>query len=38
MVEQEILIDFPSRRAKRMERGNDELLSNGLSTLDSGMY
>jgi hypothetical protein len=38
MVEQEIFIDFPSRRAKRMERVNDEALSKGLSILDAGIY
>ena len=38
MVEQVKSIDFHSRRAKRIERGNDELLSNVLSILDACIY
>jgi mRNA interferase MazF len=35
MVEQVKSVDFRSRRAKRIEHGNDELLSEVLSILDA---
>lgn len=38
MVEQVKSVDFHSRRAKRIERANDELLSNVLSILDACIY
>ena len=38
MVEQVKSIDFRSRRAKRIERGSDELLGNVLSILDACIY
>ncbi|HOE19239.1 MAG TPA: type II toxin-antitoxin system PemK/MazF family toxin [Smithellaceae bacterium] len=38
MVEQVKSVDFHSRQAKRIERGNDELLSNVLSILDACIY
>ena len=38
MVEQVKSIDFRSRRAKRIERGNDQLLSEVLSILDACIY
>lgn len=38
MVEQVKSVDFHSRRAKRIEKGNDELLSNVLSILDACIY
>ena len=38
MVEQVKSVDFHSRRAKRIERGDDELLSNVLSILDACIY
>jgi mRNA interferase MazF len=38
MVEQVKSVDFRSRRAKRIERGNDELLSEVLSILDACIY
>jgi len=38
MVEQIKSIDFRSRRAKRIERGSDELLGNVLSILDACIY
>lgn len=38
MVEQVKSVDFRSRRAKRIEHGNDELLSDVLSVLDACIY
>ncbi len=38
MVEQVKSVDFNTRRAKRIERGNDELLSDVLSILDAIVY
>ena len=38
MVEQVKSVDFRSRRAKRIEHGNDELLSDVLSILDACIY
>lgn len=38
MVEQIKSVDFHSRRAKRIEKGNDELLSNVLSIVDACIY
>ena len=38
MVEQVKSVDFRSRRAKRIERGNGELLSEVLSVLDACIY
>ena len=38
MVEQVKSVDFRSRRAKRIERSNDELLSEVLSILDACIY
>lgn len=38
MVEQVKSVDFRSRRAKRIERTNDELLSEVLSILDACIY
>ncbi|MBA7561069.1 hypothetical protein ES708_02704 [subsurface metagenome] len=38
MVEQVKSVDFRSRRVKRIERGNDELLSDVLSILDACIY
>ena len=38
MVEQVRSVDFRTRRAKRIERASDELLSNVLSILDACMY
>jgi mRNA interferase MazF len=38
MVEQVKSVDFRSRRAKRIERGSDELLSEVLSILDACIY
>ncbi len=38
MVEQVKSVDFHSRKAKRIERGDDELLSNVLSILDACIY
>ncbi|PQP32886.1 mRNA-degrading endonuclease, partial [Desulfobacteraceae bacterium SEEP-SAG10] len=38
MVEQVKSLDFRSRRAKRIEHGNDELLSDVLSILDACIY
>jgi len=38
MVEQVKSVDFRSRRAKRIERGKDELLSEVLSILDACIY
>ena len=38
MVEQVKSVDFRSRRAKRIEYGNDELLSEVLSILDACIY
>ncbi|MBW1775645.1 MAG: type II toxin-antitoxin system PemK/MazF family toxin [Deltaproteobacteria bacterium] len=38
MVEQVKSIDFRSRRAKRIEHGNEDLLSEVLSILDACMY
>jgi len=38
MVEQVKSVDFRSRRAKRLEHGNDELLSDVLSILDACIY
>jgi len=38
MVEQIKLIDFHTRRAKRIERASDELLANVLSILDACIY
>ena len=38
MVEQVKSVDFRSRRAKRIERGNIELLSEVLSILDACIY
>ena len=38
MVEQVKSVDFRSRRAKRIERGNEELLSEVLSILDACIY
>jgi mRNA interferase MazF len=38
MVEQVKSVDFHSRRAKCIERGNDELLSDVLSILDACIY
>ena len=38
MVEQVKSIDFRSRRAKRIEHGKDELLSEVLSILDACIY
>jgi mRNA interferase MazF len=38
MVEQVKSVDFHSRRAKRIERGKDELLSEVLSILDACIY
>lgn len=38
MVEQVKSIDFRSRRAKRIERGEDELLAEVLSILDACIY
>jgi mRNA interferase MazF len=38
MVEQVTSVDFKSRRAKCIERGNDELLSEVLSILDACIY
>jgi mRNA interferase MazF len=38
MIEQVKSVDFHSRRAKRIERGDDELLSNVLSILDACIY
>jgi mRNA interferase MazF len=38
MVEQVKSVDFCSRRAKRIEHGNDELLSDVLSILDACIY
>ena len=38
MVEQVKSVDFRSRRAKHIERSNDELLSEVLSILDACIY
>ncbi len=38
MVEQVKSVDFHTRRAKRIERASDELLSNVLSILDACIY
>jgi len=38
MVEQVKSVDFHARRAKRIERGNDELLTEVLSILDACIY
>jgi len=38
MVEQVKSVDFRSRRAKRIEHGTDELLSDVLSILDACIY
>ena len=38
MVEQVKSVDFRARRAKRIEHGNDELLSEVLSILDACIY
>jgi mRNA interferase MazF len=38
MVEQVKSVDFRSRRAKRIEHGSDELLSEVLSILDACIY
>lgn len=38
MVEQVKSVDFHARRAKRIERASDELLSNVLSILDACIY
>lgn len=38
MVEQVKSVDLCSRRAKRIENGNDDLLSNVLSILDACIY
>jgi mRNA interferase MazF len=38
MVEQVKSVDFRARCAKRIERGNDELLSEVLSILDACIY
>ncbi len=38
MVEQVKSVDFRSRRAERIERGKDELLSEVLSILDACIY
>jgi mRNA interferase MazF len=38
MVEQVKSIDFHARRAKRIEQGNEELLSHVLSILDACIY
>ncbi|WP_084446198.1 type II toxin-antitoxin system PemK/MazF family toxin [Desulfosarcina sp. BuS5] len=38
MVEQVKSVDFRTRRAKRIERAPDELLSNVLSILDACIY
>jgi mRNA interferase MazF len=38
MVEQVKSVDFQSRRAKRIEHGGDELLSEVLSILDACIY
>jgi mRNA interferase MazF len=38
MVEQVKSVDFRSRRAKRIEHGKDELLSEVLSILDACIY
>ena len=38
MVEQIKSVDFHSRRAKRIERGDDELLSEVLSVIDACIY
>ncbi|GAF73122.1 unnamed protein product [marine sediment metagenome] len=38
MVEQVKLVDFRTRRAKRIEHASDELLSNVLSILDACIY
>ena len=38
MVEQVKSIDFRSRRARRIERGNDALLAEVLSILDACIY
>ena len=38
MVEQVKSVDFGSRRAKKIERGNDELMSDVLSILDACIY
>jgi len=38
MVEQVKSVDFRARRVKRIEHGNDELLSEVLSILDACLY
>ena len=38
MVDQVKSVDFRSRRTKRIEHGNDELLSDVLSILDACIY
>ena len=38
MIEQVKSVDFRSRRAKRIEHANDELLSDVLSILDACIY
>jgi mRNA interferase MazF len=38
MVEQVKSVDFHARRAKRIEHGNDELLTEVLSILDACIY
>jgi len=38
MVEQVKSVDFRARRAKRIEYGSDELLSEVLSILDACIY
>ena len=38
MVEQVKSVDFRARRARRLEHGNDELLSDVLSILDACIY
>jgi mRNA interferase MazF len=38
MVEQVKSVDFQTRRAKRIEHGNDELLSDVLSIMDACIY
>jgi mRNA interferase MazF len=38
MVEQVKSVDFRARSAKRIERGNDEVLSDVLSILDTCIY
>jgi mRNA interferase MazF len=38
MVEQVKSVDFRARRAKRIEHGGDELLSEVLSILDACIY